>query len=167
MSTSRKILLLSRRGISHRRHLARCMIGLTGFVLVFIEGIQEPTWGQSRKINALEPGEFPSYIQTTKIEKPSCLRKARRGSDVKECSSIFEGTITEKRGKDKYEHYIKGSFLYSKIRDAKPEAVWTLRWHYDYKKEFEFKYGWPHPQNFPGLGTVYKCIYHNKKSACY
>ena len=33
-----------RRGISHRRHLARCMISLTGFVLVFIEGIQEPTW---------------------------------------------------------------------------------------------------------------------------
>ena len=142
---------------------------LIGFLILITPFIANPrlAWGKSGKVKMLQPGEFPSYIQTTKIEKPSCLRKARRGSDVKECSSIFEGTITEKQGKDKYKYYVKGSFLYSRIPDAKPEAVWTLRWHYDYKKEFEIKYGWPHSQNFPGLGTVYKCIYHNKESVCY
>ena len=154
----------------HRKCLLRSIIiftVFTSFMPLLIEGFPIPSWGSQQNSKALDPGAFPPYLQATKIEKPSCLRKARRSLNIKECSSLFEGKIVEKIGREKYVRYVKGSFLYSRIPLAKPEAVWTLMWYYDYNKQLSIDYGWESSnRNFPEWGTFYKCVYHNSKKFC-
>ena len=170
MRIFRQRLLFSWSSMFHRKCLLRSIIiftVFTSFMPLLIEGFPIPSWGSRQNSKALDPGAFPPYLQATKIEKPSCLRKARRSLNIKECSSLFEGKIVEKIGREKYVRYVKGSFLYSRIPLAKPEAVWTLMWYYDYNKQLSIDYGWESSnRNFPEWGTFYKCVYHNSKKFC-
>ena len=94
MRIFRQRLLFSWSSMFHRKCLLRSIIiftVFTSFMPLLIEGFPIPSWGSQQNSKALDPGAFPPYLQATKIEKPSCLRKARRSLNIKECSSLFEG----------------------------------------------------------------------------